>query len=61
MTRSIIIDHFLAYRQKISAWFDDKRKEVDPQSVTYQHFEQGFKDGYEQRIKDEHEELMDAL
>lgn len=61
MTRAGMIDKFVEYRQKIKAWFEDNRKEVDPKSVTFMHFEQGYMDGYNQRLKEEQEEMSDAL
>ena len=61
MTRVDIIEAFCGYRERIKSWFDDKRREVDPKSVTWMHFEEGFKAGYAQRQKEEQAELEDAL
>lgn len=61
MTRQNMIDKFVEYRQLISAWFDDNRKDVNEKAVTFLHYEQGYLDGYAQRQKEEQEEMMDAL
>lgn len=62
MTQQNIIDKFVEYRKKIKAWFEDEKKETtNLSSVTFLHFEQGFKDGYAQRLKEEQEEMSDAL
>lgn len=63
MTRAHMIDKFIEYRKKISAWFEDpkREKEVNEKAVTFMHFEEGYKAGYEKRKQDEIEELMDAL
>lgn len=61
MTSANIIDKFIEYRKKISAWFEKEPTNLELKGVTWLHFEQGFKDGYEQRKKEEQEEMSDAL
>lgn len=63
MNIKTIIAAFVKYRKRIDKWFEDGRETFDPGQggVTWQHFEEGYKAGYEQRKKDELEEILDAL
>lgn len=68
MTVQDIADGFVKYRKKIGKWYEDGRNLrveglVSPPNygVTWEHYQEGFKDGYEKRRQDEVDELCESL
>jgi hypothetical protein len=61
MTTKDIVQGFVDYRKKIGKWYDDEKGKKLTGGVTWEHYEQGYEDGYKKRLQEEQEELMDAL